>query len=264
MRGVLLLMILISVASLCQAQDDDTTVFTQAIDTTEFSEIEPLSTLYSDSILHGSMAPNLEKYQQESPPLKKFDTAQWKKIAVNNFSEEWPDPDTVKEKPIKRPAKKSNVDIGLTAKIISYVVIAGIIVVLLVYLLKNMNWDSKQVDRSTKILDPEASIDDIEQLQIADLLKQAIAAGNYRIAIRLQYLDLLKKLNATGRIVWMKDKTNRDYLSELFAKSWNFEEVRRLTLAYEQVWYGEHTLNLEGFTVLQHNFDYIDRQITTL
>ena len=216
-----------------------------------------------DSVFHGGIQPNLEKYQQEQLNTRKFDTAKWKKIAANDFSEDELKADTTRADQKKKRTAKVMPPAGPLMKIAGYAVIGGVIVMLLYYLLKNMNWDIRTVDRTTKIIDPEAPLENIDDFQLAGPLKDAIAAGNYRVAIRLYYLDLLKKLNASGKIVWVKDKTNRDYLGELFAKSWNFEEVRKITLAYEQVWYGEHTLNADGFRILQYSFEDIDRQITT-
>ena len=74
---------------------------------------------------------------------------------------------------------------------------------------------------------------------------------------------LLKKLNEEGFIVWKKDKTNRDYLTELFSKPNYFEEVRRLTLAYEQIWYGDHTLPVESYQKLITEFKSIDQKLHT-
>ena len=63
--------------------------------------------------------------------------------------------------------------------------------------------------------------------------------------MRLYYLKLLKKLHEMEKIAWKKDKTNRDYLSELFDRDFHFQQMRGLTLSYESVWYGDHEMNRE-------------------
>jgi hypothetical protein len=79
--------------------------------------------------------------------------------------------------------------------------------------------------------------------------------------VRLYFLDLLKKLNENGVIVWTKDKTNRDYLSELFSKQFHFDEIRRLTLAYERVWYGEHIPTEESYRELRNDFQQTNQKL---
>ena len=79
--------------------------------------------------------------------------------------------------------------------------------------------------------------------------------------VRIYFLGLLKKLNEGGLIVWKKDKTNRDYLAELFSKEDFFDEVKKVTLAYEQVWYGDHSLSVELYHQLMEEFKAIDSRL---
>jgi hypothetical protein len=66
---------------------------------------------------------------------------------------------------------------------------------------------------------------------------------------------MLKKLNEIGMIAWKRDKTNRDYLGELFQRNFLFDEIRKLTLSYEAVWYGEHELKAESYQELTKRFE---------
>jgi len=73
-----------------------------------------------------------------------------------------------------------------------------------------MTFGSKQIARNVTLADAEAPIQDIGELDITALLAQALASQNYRVAVRLYYLRALHVLAKTGKIVWKKDKTNRD------------------------------------------------------
>jgi hypothetical protein len=98
-------------------------------------------------------------------------------------------------------------------------------------------------------------VDNIEDTDLQGLLQQALQTGDYRKAVRLYYLLLLKQLNAREIIEWKKDKTNREYLAELFARDYHYDEAKHLTLAYERVWYGDYILEPESFRVLIARFE---------
>ena len=104
-------------------------------------------------------------------------------------------------------------------------------------------------------------MENIEELEIDRLLREARESGNYRLVIRIQYLALLKALNSNGLIKWERDKTNREYAMELFSKEALYHEFRTLTLAYETVWYGEHEIDVLGSEQITSAFDSIHKQL---
>lgn len=70
------------------------------------------------------------------------------------------------------------------------------------------------------------------------LIKQAVQTGNYRLAVRYQYLQTLHKLADKKLIEMAADKTNYQYVREIANQ--NYQNVfAALTLNYEYVWYGE-------------------------
>lgn len=90
-------------------------------------------------------------------------------------------------------------------------------------------------------LDYATESEDIHALDFPTLLAEAEAAGNYRLAVRLGYLQALKQLTDAGYLEWQPDKTNLAYERELPAGPLRtaFAEVSR---QFEYVWYGELTL----------------------
>jgi hypothetical protein len=152
--------------------------------------------------------------------------------------------------------------LGPLGQIIFYVAIAVIIIVILQQIIRNTSFRSnpKRPSASSNSVD---NVHDITALETEDLIQKAHGARDYKLAVRLYFLDLLKKLNENGVIVWTKDKTNRDYLSELLSKQYYFDEVRKLTLAYERVWYGEHLPTEEGYLQLRNEFQEINQKFKT-
>ncbi|QNE40331.1 DUF4129 domain-containing protein [Hymenobacter sp. NBH84] len=98
--------------------------------------------------------------------------------------------------------------------------------------------------RAALAYDTEA--EDIHALDFPTLLAEAETAGNYRLAVRLGYLQALKQLTDAGHLEWQPDKTNLTYEHELPAGPLRtaFAEVSR---QFEYVWYGELTLTPEHY-----------------
>jgi len=218
------------------------------------------------------------EYASGSVKVKKFDDARWKKVTGGK------DYDNVKSKPKNQNEDNSlgdasgerkddeeeeiesdtssSLDLGLNAmwiQIIFYSLIALIIGAILFMIIKNSTWKSNpKIEKRLNDHADAINVEDIATLDLDDLLRQSQAAGNYRLALRINFLGLLKRLNEIGFILWKKDKTNREYLNELLAKQRFFDEVRSLTLAYEQVWYGDHNLPVESYEKLMVEFKALD------
>ena len=103
----------------------------------------------------------------------------------------------------------------------------------------------------------EITIDNVEQyIHESDLdrfLREALAAGNYPLAIRLYYLQVIKQLSESGAIRWSREKTNRDYLRETRAHR-SAAEFRATTRIYERVWYGNQQLDEPAYQKLEPEF----------
>jgi hypothetical protein len=202
-----------------------------------------------------------QEYKGKKIAVKKFDRDKWKEIAgTTDYNEK---PEEVEEKPELDFKPQIAPWGGEMFRLLAYIVIVGVIIALLYYVLKNVSLDMKIRKEQLISLDITASVDNIEELDTQALLAKALAEGNLKLAVRLYYLGLLKKLNERGVIVWKKDKTNRDYLSELFSKGYHYEEVKKLTYAYELVWYGEHTLTPASFQRIIANFETVHQKINT-
>ena len=89
----------------------------------------------------------------------------------------------------------------------------------------------------------DTASEDIHGVDFAARIAEAEAAGNFRLALRLGYLEVLKHLTDRGLIQWQPDKTNHAYLTELAPGSLR-EAFRAATHEFEYVWYGELRLNL--------------------
>lgn len=89
----------------------------------------------------------------------------------------------------------------------------------------------------------DTAAENIHEVDFASRLAEAEAAGNWRLAVRLGYLQLLKTLSDRSFINWQPDKTNHAYLAELPPNGAIRADFREITRQFEFVWYGELTLS---------------------
>jgi hypothetical protein len=84
--------------------------------------------------------------------------------------------------------------------------------------------------------------EDITADDLPDQLADAERMGEWRKALRLQYLLVLRYLVDEGRISWKPQHTDRDYQAQLKDED---ERLRfgRLSFIFKWVWYGEATLD---------------------
>lgn len=197
-------------------------------------------------------------YQQRELVVRKFDDNKWKEIVGDVDYTEKPRKEDKKE---ASPVRFSMPWGGSVLRFISYAVIAAVIGALVYFVLKNISFSLKIRRTELKSADLEQPVDHIEEIDINALLERARREGDLKLVVRLYYLELLKQLNQRGVIQWKKDKTNKDYLSELFSSNFFFEDIRRLTLSYEAVWYGDHDLRPESYHNLTERFEQLYREI---
>ncbi|MBD2714835.1 DUF4129 domain-containing protein [Microvirga sp. STR05] len=122
-----------------------------------------------------------------------------------------------------------------------YGIYAGLVAALVFVVLKLMQVDiTRAFGRSPRpgALAYDVQAEDIHGQDFDALLAAAEAESNYRLAVRLGYLHVLKQLADQNLIRWQPDKTNHDYLFELPAGPLP-EAFQELTRQFDYVWYGE-------------------------
>lgn len=108
----------------------------------------------------------------------------------------------------------------------------------------------------------ETLLDDIHGVDFDALIREAVAARDYRGAVRLLYLKTLKALADHTLIDWQRDKTNHEYLSELRRPALRpaFAELTRL---FEYVWYGDFAVDETVFGRMRQAFVRFEQQLDT-
>jgi hypothetical protein len=136
----------------------------------------------------------------------------------------------------KAPEKNRAPDSTLTR----YIIIALAVILIGYLLLKLIGSDLTNIfsRKSKEINVPYSeSLENIHEISFDEEIEKALAARNYKLAVRLLYLASLKHLNDLHLIHWQIEKTNSAYLNEL--KDGNQRQLFGiLTRQFEYIWYG--------------------------
>lgn len=138
----------------------------------------------------------------------------------------------------------------------------GVAVIILVYvMLRLLKVDAIRMFYSGrgKSISYTTIEENIHEMDFDKLIANAVAARDYRLAIRLQFLHALKILSDKHLINWQPGKTNHDYLLELGRNNLRsgFTELNEY---FEYAWYGNFPIAPELFTKVQDIFNTWRRQ----
>ncbi|AKA34041.1 DUF4129 domain-containing protein [Flagellimonas lutaonensis] len=150
--------------------------------------------------------------------------------------------------------------LSLFLRILPYILLVILIYLMVRFFVKSQVspfLDSKK-NPNTVILTEEERI--IKSENIQDLIKEALANKNYRLAIRYYYLYILKLLSNKELIDWQLQKTNDDYLHELSNGSLK-KAFAKATFLYDYVWYGEFQLDESKYQQAERTFKALQNSI---
>lgn len=144
-----------------------------------------------------------------------------------------------------------------------YALVLLILIVVIFYLFFKGN-PEKQSNR-INVTKKEFIADGIsaEELQVADtdeMLENAMNSGNYKEAVRVQYLRILQILMHKNLINPSIEKTNYDYVQELSGKKYE-NDFLKLTVIFERIWYGNSDINAVFYKEIVPEFDAFFNQI---
>ena len=100
----------------------------------------------------------------------------------------------------------------------------------------------------------------INNMQLNELIAQAIQVKDYRLAVRFYYLLILQKLTDKELIVWQQEKTNEDFIREV-AKLKIASDFTEITQLYDFVWYGNFEINEPEFLKATTLFNTLKNKI---
>lgn len=95
--------------------------------------------------------------------------------------------------------------------------------------------------------------ENIHEINFPESIAKFEHAGDYRSAVRYQFLFVLKKLSDKKLINWNPEKTNKDYASELKAHHLT-GDFSNLAYIFDYVWYGEFRIEEESYQKFKNQY----------
>jgi hypothetical protein len=145
-------------------------------------------------------------------------------------------------------------------KYVFYVLAIGIglyavLQILQVDLVKMFGRQAKEVP-----LPYEMHRENIHEIDFTALIAEAENQGDYRRAVRLHYLFILKNLSDKTLITWSPAKTNQSYINEIQHPPIR-QAFGQITQLFEYVWYGGSALQEADFKNIRTTFQGLDQII---
>ncbi len=135
-----------------------------------------------------------------------------------------------------------------------YIVFGAFFIFLIVYLVFNKTLLLKKPKKDVEaVSEGEDTNGDIFSIDYARAISDAVSDKNYRLGIRLHYLQLLKKLSERNIIHYQPGKTNFDYLLQVRTTP-HYQAFLRLTQHYEYSWYGKFPINENQYNQISQSF----------
>lgn len=234
----------------------------------------------SDAEILKPSTPNQQnEYLEEPVKVQPFDKKRWEDVTDGmSYTEDQEktvqnegnssgsaEDGTKQDRPEKmeepKPSRSFNIP-GLGALAGLFQLLAIIVVILLVGMIIYILVRAFSGSSNTKVSSSSAIVNTLEELEEniheADLeraLRLALEQKNYKLAVRIYYLIIIRDMSSLKLIVWKRDKTNGEYVRELYSKP-QYESFRDITLDFDKVWYGDEEVNHSQFEYLQGKFSH--------
>ncbi|EJL76081.1 DUF4129 domain-containing protein [Chryseobacterium populi] len=95
--------------------------------------------------------------------------------------------------------------------------------------------------------------ENIHEINFPESISKFEQSGDYRSAVRYQFLFVLKKLSDKKLITWNPEKTNKDYGTELKAPHLK-NDFSNLSYIFDYVWYGEFSIDEQDYQKFKNQY----------
>jgi hypothetical protein len=170
----------------------------------------------------------------------------------------------IKPKEVKEPPRpRTSLLSGLFNSNIVTVLLWTVAIAFVLFILYRLFLTEGAFKRKSKSVKAEAEVEEeiiTNESDFDALIRQALQSGNYRQAVRYQYLRTLHLLAEKSMVQLAPDKTNYQYVSELANRN-HQQPFAALTLNYEYVWYGEFEIDKNIYDKIDSNFRGFNQKI---
>ncbi len=145
-----------------------------------------------------------------------------------------------------------------------WMIIIGVFAAVIMWFLAESNIGLfRKKNKIVKAEEEEIATEDIFAINYQKEIDKAAGQANYRLAVRLMFLRLLKNMSEKNVINYKLDKTNFDYLLELHSTNY-YKEFFRITRNYEYTWYGQFEINEDAYKIIRNDFDLFEKNLARI
>ena len=137
-------------------------------------------------------------------------------------------------------------------KTAAYIFVASVVVYVTLKLM-GVDFSGLYRKKNTNEIPYETLGENIHTIDFVNSIAEAITQKNYRLAVRLYYLKVLKELTDREMIDWRINKTNRSYVYELNSPTLR-PDFEHITRQFEYAWYGDFPIDEEQFISIKNQF----------
>jgi hypothetical protein len=200
-----------------------------------------------------------KSFAEDGPVYHPIDRSDWKEATDGvSYYEKRDEP--VEQKIEQQKTPEAPVEANSLLQIVAFSIIIALLVFILIRLFGKGIFSNRKVD--PVVVSVNSDLDDRPmETDLERYLREALEKNDFRMAIRIYYLMVLKALHDGGRIEWRKEKTNRDYLTELYQHP-HIQKLSNSTLLFEYVWYGDKKVNAGQFNVIKPEFTDLIQKVS--
>ena len=201
------------------------------------------------------------KHQAQTDTVMHLNQKEWQETTKGvDYTETFISPDKKKVEKVQS-ALKSGTTLS-DYKYLIYFLVLVLVGFLFVRVFNSFKINTDVSDKVVTIESMEEIEDNLHEVNLEDLLKEALLAKNYRIALRLNFLIIIKLLSQSNKITWAKEKTNWEYYTELQDKLLA-DQFKEVILSFESFWYGEHPLNEYHYSLAEPVYQAMQNKLVS-
>lgn len=156
-----------------------------------------------------------------------------------------------------------NPNVAKIVENIIYIILICFAVYILVRILAGKDAVSFFGKKNTTVAPINISEEHIESVDLDELINNALAERNFRLAIRYMYLKALQELTIKDIIDYHFEKTNTDYYREIGDVTIK-QYYNKVSYLYDYIWYGEFDLDETGYKKAKTSFDQLQTKLNTI
>lgn len=142
-----------------------------------------------------------------------------------------------------------------------WIALAAIFVGLLIWYLASL--DIRLFRKPPRVIaesDGEPSLKDLFTINYKEELKKALSEGNYRLAVRLLYLQLLKEMAQRDVVKYKPELTNAQYVTQLYGTAY-YKDFFHITRYFDYSWYGQFPVDEKTYVQIKAEMDNLKNRL---